>query len=126
MLLLPGEPGVYTVNVSPPEVPPPGVGVATVTWSVPAAVILAAGITEAIPLLPTNIAVGSEAPFHCTTEHGDKLLPFTVSGTGGPVSDSTAAFVGEIELMAGAGRLAPVGSAITANLREFEFVPGAL
>ncbi len=96
---------------------------ATATWFIPAAVILAAGITDVIPLVPMNIDVGSEAPFHCTTEHGDKLLPFTVSGTGGPVKVSIAAFVGEIELMTGVGRLAPVGSAVRGNLREFEFVP---
>ena len=119
-----GEPGVKTVNVSVPEVPPPGVGVATVTWSMPAVVRLAAGITDAIPLVPTKIEAGSAAPFHCTVEHGDKLLPFTVNATGGPVNTSNAAFEGEIELIAGAGRLAPDGSAVTGSLREFELVPG--
>jgi len=109
-----------------PEVPPPGAGVATLTWSVPTAVRLAAGMKVAIPLVPINIAVGREAPFHCTAEHGDKLLPFTVSGMGGPVNASIAAFIGEIELMAGEGRVAPVASAVTGNLREFEFVPGPL
>jgi len=107
-------------------VPPPGVGVATLTWSVPTAVRLAAGITDAIPLLPMKIEVGRDAPFHCTTEHGDKLLPFTVSGTGGPVKASTAALDGEMELMEGEGRFVPAGSAVTGNLREFEFVPGPL
>jgi hypothetical protein len=67
---------------------------------------------------------GRGAPFHCTTEHGDKPLPFTVSATGGPVSVSSAAFDGEIELMVGAGRVAPVASAATENLRELELVPG--
>jgi hypothetical protein len=107
-------------------VPPPGAGVATFTWSVPTAVRLAAGITDAIALVPRNIDVGSWAPFHCTTEHGDKLFPFTVSGTGGPVNASIAACNGEIELMAGEGRVAPVASAVTGNLSEFEFVPGPL
>lgn len=97
---------------------------ATVTWSIPAVVILAAGITEAIPLDPINIVVGRDAPFHCTAEQGDKPLPFTVKATGGPVKDSTAAFVGEIELTVGAGRFVPVGGAIIENLRELEFVPG--
>ncbi len=85
---------------------------------------MAAGITDVIPLVPMNIDVGSEAPFHCTTEHGDKPLPFTVSGTGGPVNASAAAFDGEIELMTGEGRFVPVGSAVMGNLREFEFVAG--
>ena len=87
------------------------------TWSMPAAVRLAAGITDAIPLVPTKIEAGSAAPFHCTTEHGDKLLPLTVSATGGPVNASRAAFEGEIELITGAGRLTPDGSAVTGSLR---------
>jgi hypothetical protein len=89
-------------------------------------VILPAGITDAIPLVPMNIDVGREAPFHCTTEHGDKLLPFTVRGTGGPVNASAAPFVGEIELITGEGRFVPVASGFTENLREFEVVPGPL
>ena len=94
------------------------------TWAIPAAVIFAGGITEAIPLVPIKIAAGSAAPFHCTTEHGKKPLPFTASGTGGPVNASTAAFDGEIELRAGAGKVALVASAVKGNLRELEFVPG--
>jgi hypothetical protein len=112
-----------------PEVPPPGAGVVTETWSgttVVTVVILPAGITDAIPLVPMNIDVGRAAPFHCTTEHGDKLLPFTVRGTGGPVSASAAALVGEIELTTGKGRFVPVARGFTENLREFEFVPGPL
>ena len=86
----------------------------------------AAGITDVIPLVPINIEAGREAPFHCTTEHGEKPVPFTVSGTGGPVSASRAAFAGEIELVAGEGRLALPVRAVRGNLREFEFVPGLL
>lgn len=118
------EPGEKTVNALLPEVPPPGAGAVTETWSVPVAVRLAAGITAAMPLSPMNMFVGRGAPFHCTTEHGEKPLPFTVSATGGPVSVSTAAFNGEMELMTGAGKVDPVGSAITENLRELEFVAG--
>jgi hypothetical protein len=100
--------------------------VATVTFSIPARVILAAGITDVIPLVPMKIDAGSAAPFHCTTEHGENPLPFAVSGTGGPVKASWAAFVGEIEPMAGKGSVAPVASAVMGNFREFEFVPGLL
>ena len=96
----------------------------TEIWSVAATAILAAGITDVIPLVPMNIDVGSGAPFHWTTEHGEKLLPFTVKGTGGPVNASTAAFVGEIELTTGEGSVVPVGRAATENLSEFEFVAG--
>jgi hypothetical protein len=115
---------VNTVKVWLPEVPPPGAGVDTATSSAPVAVRLVAGITDAIPLVPTKIETGSAAPFHCTTEHGEKLLPFTVSATGEPVTDSNAAFEGEIEPVTGAGRFVPDGSAEIANLREFELVPG--
>jgi len=86
----------------------------------------AAGITDVIPLVPMNIEAGKEAPFHCTTEHGEKPLPFTVSGTGGPVNASSAAFAGEIELAAGRGRVALPVRTVKGNLREFEFVPGLL
>lgn len=99
---------------------------ATETWSVAVAVILAAGITDANPLVPINIEAGSGAPFHCTAEHGEKPFPFTVSGTGGPVKASAAAFVGEIELTAGKGRVVPDGSGAIENLSEFEFDPGPL
>ena len=94
------------------------------TCSVPVAVMFAAGITDAIPLVPMKIDAGSETPFHCTTEHGEKPLPLTVSGTGGPVKASRAAFDGEIELRTGDGRLALDASVVMENLREFEFVPG--
>jgi hypothetical protein len=114
-----------TANGALMEAPPPGVGVTTLTWSVPTAVTFAAGMIEVIPLVPMKIEVGSATPFHCTTEQGDKLFPFTVSATGGPVNASIAALDGKIEfeLMAGEGRFVPAGSAVTGNLREFEFVP---
>lgn len=132
-----GEPGVKTVNGTPPDVPPPqltpgpGVhsldgneGVNTVTWSVPAAVILAAGITDAIPLGPMKMVVGRALPFHCTTEQDDKALPFAVIATGGPVGVSTAALFGEIKLRTGRGSGVVFDSCINENLREFELVPG--
>jgi hypothetical protein len=110
------------VNVSLLEDAIPGVD--TVTRSDTVVVISVAGMNEAIPPAPMKMDVGRGAPFHCTVEHGDKLLPFTVSATGGPVRASTAALVGEIELRAGAGRDVPVGKAVTENGMEFEFVAG--
>jgi hypothetical protein len=98
--------------------------VETAIWSIPVVVILAAGMNDAIPPVPINISAGRGVPFHCTAEHGDKPFPFIVSATGGPLSVSTAALVGEIELMTGEGRVTPVGSAVTENLRELEFVAG--
>ena len=81
-------------------------------------------MTDAIPLVPIKIDNGSGLPFHCTTEHGAKLFPVTVSGTGGPVNASTAACAGVIELKTGKGRFVPAGNADTENLSELEFVPG--
>lgn len=83
-------------------------------------------MNEAIPLVPMKIDTGSAAPFNSTAEQDTKLLPFTASGTGGPVNASNAALDGEIELMAGAGKFDPLGSAAKENLSEFEFVPGPL
>jgi hypothetical protein len=60
------------------EIPPPGVGVDTVTSSVPIAEISVWKIDAVMPDVPTNI-VGRELLFHCTVEQGNKLLPFTVS-----------------------------------------------
>lgn len=126
MVVLVGEPGANTWNASLPEVPPPGAGVVTETWSVPVAVILAAGIAAANPLMPMNMFVGRGAPFHATTEQGNNPPPFTVSATGGPVGASTAALDGEIEVMAGAGNVVPDGGAVNESLRELEFVAGLL
>ena len=81
---------------------------------------------DAIPPVPMKTVAGNGAPFHCTAEHGDKLLPFTVNATGGPVKASTAALAGEIEFRDGAGRVMPAGNAVSINGREFEFVPGPL
>jgi hypothetical protein len=112
-LLLVGKPGVNTLNGSLLEAATPGV--VTETWSVPVMVILAAGMNEAIPPAPIKIVAGRGLPFHCTAEHGDKLFPLIVSATGGPVSASSAALVGEMELITGIGRVEPVGSAVTKN-----------
>ncbi len=112
---------MYTVNGALPEVPPPGVGVDIATRSVPTAETLSAGISEVIPLVPTKMLVGSGEPFHSTNEQGAKPLPFTVSGTGGPATVSTAALagdIGDVELRIGAGNVDPVGSAVRANFAE--------
>lgn len=132
-----GVPGVKTVNGALPDVPPPqltvelgvhsldgSVGVTTVTWLVPAVVMSAAGITEVMPLAPTKIVAGSGLPFHSTTEHGSKLLPFAVTPTGGPVTASAAAFDGEIELRRGAGNGDVAAGCVSENGSELELVPG--
>jgi hypothetical protein len=85
-------------------------------------VILAAGINDTNPFGARNRVAGSGAPFHCATEQGRKLLPFTVNETGGPVCASNAALLGEIEVTTGTGRAVPAGIAVTDNGSEFEVI----
>ena len=126
-LLLAGVPGVKIVNAALPDVPPPtfegSAGVTTVTWLVPAEVMSVAGITDVMPLAATKIVVGSGLPFHSTTEHGSKLLPFAVRPTGGPVTNSTGAFDGEIELRMGAGNGEVAAGCVSENGSALELVP---
>src|ERR1035437_2150627 len=65
------------VKVSPEEVPPPGVGLNTVTVAVPPEAMLAAG-TVAVTLIAETYVVVRLVPFHLTTDDEMKLLPFTV------------------------------------------------
>ena len=66
------------VNVSAPDVPPPGVGVNTVTEAVPAVAMSPAG-TAAVNCVALPKVVTNAAPFHCTTELLTKFVPVTVS-----------------------------------------------
>jgi len=116
------------VNGALPDVPPPGAGVVTEIGNVPVAFRLAAGMNVVNPLVPIKIAVGSAAPLQFTTEHGDRLLPLTVSGIDGPDNASMAAFNGdsELEVMTGSGKVEPGASAATEKGFELEFVPALL
>jgi hypothetical protein len=89
------------VNVSPEDVPPPGVGLKTVTVAVPADAMFAAG-TIAVTLVAETYVVVRLVPFHLTTEDEMKLLPFTVK-----VNEAlpAAAEVGLKEVAAGTGLL---------------------
>ena len=69
-----------TVNVSAEEVPPPGVGLNTVTCAVPADATSAADIAAVSCVAEPNVVVRF-APFHRTTEPATKFVPVTVSGT---------------------------------------------
>jgi hypothetical protein len=111
--------GVKTVKERAFDVPPPGVGVTTVTWSVPIAEISVAGITAWMPVVATKVVVRGLA-FHWTTEQGNRVpaVPFTVSVKAGP---PTAALDGESgAVMTGAGRL--VVGAIMEKVAEFDVV----
>src|SRR6266566_4941871 len=104
---LPGvsEPIVGTellmVNVSAPEVPPPGVGENTVTDAVPAVATSLAGIAacNCVPL--TNVVVRAP-PFQRTTDPLTKFVPFTVSVNAPPPA---VVLVGDSEVTVGTGLL---------------------
>ena len=70
--------GGSIVNGSADELPPPGVGVCTVTCAVPADARSLAAIDARNCVALTKI-VGRGAPFHWTTDEAMNELPFTVS-----------------------------------------------
>src|SRR4029450_6337509 len=76
-------PGAVIVNGSAFDVPPPGVGLTTVTLAVPAAAMSAAPIWAVSLVLFTKL-VGRALPAHCTTEPGIKPSPLTVSVKAAP------------------------------------------
>lgn len=67
-----------TVNTAAVEVPPPGVGLVTVTLNVPEPVRSEAGIT-AVSWLAETYDVALALPLKLTTEPGMKLFPLMVS-----------------------------------------------
>src|SRR5216117_4579877 len=89
------------VNVSAPEVPPPGVGENTVTDAVPAVATSLAGIAACnwVPL--TNVVLRAP-PFQRTTDPLTKFVPFTVSVKG---AAPEVAVLGESEPSVGTGLL---------------------
>ncbi len=70
--------GLLIVNVRLLEVPPPGLGVNTVTLAVPLAAMSDANIVAVNLVDETNVVVLSD-PFQRTTESVTKPLPFTVN-----------------------------------------------
>src|SRR5512134_2654879 len=93
-------------NDTPPEVPPPGVGLNTVTCAVPAVAMSAAVIDAVSCVAETNVVVRL-APFHRTTEPATKFVPFTVSVNAAPPA---VAEVGERVDTVGTGLLAVIGN----------------
>ncbi len=65
------------VNVNPEDVPPPDVGLNTVTVALPPETIFAAG-TVAVTLVAETYVVVRLVPFHLTIDEEMKLFPFTV------------------------------------------------
>src|SRR2546428_10711683 len=74
----PGGTLLLMVNVSAPEVPPPGVGENTVTDAVPTVAMSPTVIAACSWVLLTNVVVRALL-FHRTTDPLTKFVPFTVS-----------------------------------------------
>src|SRR6266542_871310 len=96
------------------EIPPPGVGLKTVTAALPAPAISLAGI-EAVSWPALTKDVGRSDPFQRTTDAEMKLLPLTVRMKLGPpaVTDD-----GLMPVILGTGFVA-----LTVNATEFEVPP---
>jgi hypothetical protein len=73
MLLIVGA-GLVMVNVTAPDSPPPGAGLKTVTFAVPAVATSPAGIVAVSWVLETKV-VGRGLPFQRTTELVTKFVP---------------------------------------------------
>ena len=91
--------GLSTVKVSALEVPPPGVGVETVTGTVPLVAMSAAVICACSWALDTKV-VGRALPFQFTVEREIKFVPLTVSVK---AADPGMALFGEIVVTVGTG-----------------------
>jgi hypothetical protein len=75
--------GLLIVSVRALEVPPPGAGVNTVTWAVPATAMSEAGIAAVNRVVETYVVVRF-APFHWMMEPLTKPVPLTVSVKAAP------------------------------------------
>jgi hypothetical protein len=71
------------------EVPPPGLGLTTVTLAVPANTMSAASMAAVNWLLLTKV-VGRGPPFQLTTDSGTKPVPLRVSVKLGPPGATAA------------------------------------
>ena len=91
--------GAAIVKVIAPEVPPPGVGLNTVTEGLPAVAMSLAGIAAVNCAVLTKVVVLA-TPFQRTCELEMNEEPFTVSVKAPPPA---VALVGEMELRTGTG-----------------------
>ena len=94
------------------EVPPPGAGLDTLTFAVPADAMSAAVIVAVSCVTPTKLVV-RDWPFHSTLDPFTKFVPFTVNVKAAPPA---VALVGESEVAVGTGLL-------TENARKLEVCP---
>jgi hypothetical protein len=111
--------GLFTLNVTEFDVPPPGVGLITVTGGVPVLAMSVARI-EAVNCVALTNVVTLATLLKFTVEVETKPDPFTVSENAGP---PTIALAGESEVIAGAGFEAPV--TMVGSLTVLSAFPGA-
>ena len=83
------------------DVPPPGAGLVTVTFAVPA-VAISVAVTAAVNWVALTNVVVLAAPLNFTTDVDTKPVPFTVKVKAAPPA---VALVGEREVSVGAGLL---------------------
>jgi len=107
---------LVTVKLTPPDVPPAGVGFTTVTVAVPDVPRSALVIAAVSSVELENVVLRGEL-FHCTTDVGVKPLPVTVRVKFEPPSGSV---LGEIALSDGTGL-----SIVKLNAGEDKPPPGA-
>jgi hypothetical protein len=93
-----------TVNGAELDVPPPGAGVKTVTGTAPAAERSEAGMV-ALSCVGLTYVVARGDPFHCTTEHGTKLVPVTFKMNCPDPTVALEGFSGAVAWRAGIGKL---------------------
>jgi hypothetical protein len=96
-----GAEAALIVNDRLPDVPPPGAGLVTVTFAVPAVAISAAVMAAVNCVALTNVVVLA-TPLNFTTDVETNPVPFTVRVKAAPPA---VALVGEIEVSVGAGLL---------------------
>src|SRR5882762_6702640 len=91
--------GAVIVNVCGLDVPPPGVGVNTVTEAVPAVAMSAVVICAVSCVLLPNV-VARWLPFHCTMDELMKFVPVSVSVKAAPPATT---LLGDREVSVGLG-----------------------
>jgi hypothetical protein len=94
--------------------PPPVVGLNTVTCADPTLRMSEAGTAAVSSCVVLRNVVGRLPPFHCTTEHGRKFPPVTLSVM---AAVPAVALPGKIAAIVGTGSAA---GAVTEKLNEFE------
>jgi len=107
--------GLFTLNVCAFEVPPPGVGLKTVTAAVPTDAMSPAAIVAVSCKAETKV-VGRSLPFQRTREVGTNPMPFTVSVK--PVLPAVAE-AGLSPVVVGAG----LSAGLIVNVRVFDVPP---